>query len=182
MLSIRTALHVLALPALLLLGLATTAQAQALDDTWFKVKATTKGVTIHEDGTIKQQEGASTHYVHLTWTDASYAMQVWSEVDKDVWQLASSTGSQVEAGNPHCVFTDVEITFGGEEGRWVAGFLTACIYVKLDKQGHLKNATFKTLGGEAVDGTLDGEHEYRGSLRVTGKLAKPEQLPFTPKS
>ena len=180
MIRIHGVLKSLALSGLVLCGLAAGARAQSLDDTWFKVKATTKGVTIHEDGTIKPQAGAATQYVHLAWEGENYQIQVWSEVAVDVWELVKTTSSPVEAGNPHCVFTDVEITFAGEDGRWIAGWLTACIYVKLDKQGHLKSANLKTLGGETTDGTLDGTHDFRGSLKVTGKLVKPEKLPFSP--
>ena len=181
MIRIQGAFRTLALSTLVLFGLAAGARAQVLDGTWFKLKATTKGVTIYQDGTLKKQAGSATQYVNFEWVEDSYVAHIWSQVAPGVWNLVATTEPMTtEAGNPHHVYTDVEVTFEGEDGRWIRGWLTFCIWLKLDKQGDLKSANFTTLGGETVDGSLDGTHDYRGSLKVTGKKVNGNKLPFSP--
>ena len=61
----------------------------------------------------------------------------------------------------------------GFDGYWSAEFK-----VKLDKEGALKSASIKSLGGTVVEGGVEDGRDYGGGFTVKGKLIPPSKLPF----
>jgi hypothetical protein len=188
----------LALPAfLLLLAGSAAAQDATLDGLWFKLKIKIKGQTAVPDLEAPHKVTLTqTAYLHLTlapadsagdgefpdYTATEYFYELWTETAPDEWAPTYSDTEMLETASPtNFFFSDIALNVNFLGGALVDTFLTAAITVKLDMEGAFKSATFKSLGGEAWQGTTDGTDALRGGITITGKTIAVDKLPFTPK-
>ena len=193
----RTILPVLALMASAFLTPAP--RAQALDGTWFKVTLNLRGGA--GDGSeLSNAKAKVLAYVFMQPSapaDGGLATQgyqgaVWSEVTPGAWSQVSimefTTLGADEAGmvGPTSGADDagVEIvaalTSTGGDGPvdFVSVHFTARLKIKLDKEGALKKASFKSFGAVLPEG-FDGSTYLFGGGTVKGQSIDPSKLPFS---
>jgi hypothetical protein len=168
----------LALPLLLN---PTVAGIHALDQTWYKLAVSANGYTIDSTtDVLKKRAFKTTAYMNVEWTGTEYAFHIFTNTGTataPVWDANYDDFFSTEGAN-ESLATDVYMDFPVANGD-VGGFLTFLISVKKDASGAVKSVSLTSLGGEAVDGNLDGD-EFRGGLSVRATYTTPAKLPFTP--
>ena len=181
--------------AALALGLALTfaapTQAQVLNDTWFVLKVSGKGYLIDDgSGEATKTKFKTTAYMHVLSEPValkaagdppsqSYDIFIWTQVDGE-WDVSYS-GSWELFGTDDLLFVaDVDPAFYTGPTSYFAGYHTAEIKNKFDKEGHLKKSTYKSLGAELIEGTETGAESAIGGYSIKGKSIDPSKLPFDP--
>ena len=175
---------VLGLSLVVLLGARAQAQSELLHDTWMKVKVQVKGFTALEDGSLKKGAAKTVAYLHFLPPEvegvADLQFQIWCEVEPGSWEPVDE-GDMSTLGSGDLLFLDIFMGFVAPDGAFFGGYHTGTIKVKTDKSGEtLKKATMKTLGGECIDASLDGQFPFGGSLKVSGSTIPASKLPFNP--
>lgn len=168
---------------------ATSAQAELLTDVWLKVTLVSKGVQVEADGALKKTSSKSVHYLYFAGpvpdeggafeTELQY--QLWSETSPGQFEMTTSS-TVTMTGSGDLLYRDWYDDFGLPNGSTIGGYDTGMVKIKTDKQGNLKKVALKTFGGEIVDGSVDGTHEYGGSKQLSGKSIPESKLPFTPET
>jgi len=186
------------IPAVLATGLLLSAvapvRAQVLDDVWLQIKASGKGFVV-DDGTGEaiKASAKSTVYMHLIYatpTDGgdggppgqNYDYEVWGETTPGVWEVFDGGSFFAFGTNEHLFISDVEFYYPVGEIDAFGGYQTAEFKNKLDDKGGLKKCSYKTLGAELIEGTVDGAGTGVGGYKATGKSIDPSKLPFKPLS
>jgi ABC-type phosphate transport system substrate-binding protein len=77
----------LAITGLVLSAFSSTASAQVLDNTWFKILVVTKGYSVGSMGDVRRAGAKAFVYMYVTWNDDD------SEYNSDVWSETSDGGS-----------------------------------------------------------------------------------------
>ncbi len=184
--------------------LAPTSSAQALDNLWFKVTASVKGGAAL-GGNVDNIKGKVVAYVFVTAdkdmlaegggvATTPYDATVISEVEPDNWQLVDAF-SFLTVGNDERVMvgpslggaddgismvmelTSDPVPTEGSPTEFVRVVFTAKTKIKTDKEGAVKKASFKSLGGVVPNGISEGETLF-GGAKLTGKSVDPSKLPF----
>jgi hypothetical protein len=179
--------------ALLLAGPAVGARAQelSLDDTWYRLSLKAVGNRVDPDS-LQVQPGqlSAKAYLHLALAEApadgapsgfTYAWELWTRQDGGVWALSDSgQHTFVGAGSGRQLAIDLAWHVQLSDGRFFDARAVLRFDPKLDKQGFLKRAKVRELGGEVLDGTTDGSNLLVGRLNVAGHDVGPGKLPFDP--
>jgi hypothetical protein len=181
--------------------LAPQSRAQALDGLWFKVTASVKGSGATDTGDVFNIKGKVVAYMFVALDDFKpeggvatnlYSGAIYSEVTPDSWQQVSSTafltlgtGENVMVGptlgaDDDGVELPMALTNDGGEGvlDFVRLRFTAKIKVKLDGDGVVKKASFKSYGAVLPEGFSEGEMLFGGG-KISGKNIDPSKLPFS---
>ena len=180
--------------AALALGLALTfaapTQAQVLDDTWYVLKVSGKGYLIDDvSGEATKAKFKTTAYMYLSFgagdsvgdgpPSQTYEVAIWTQVDGE-WDV-SYAGEWGLFGTDDLLFVaDQDPEFATGPTSYFAGYHTAEIKNKFDKEGHLKKSTYKSLGAELIEGTETGAESAIGGYSIKGKSIDPSKLPFDP--
>ena len=171
-------------------ALARGAAAQELVGTWFKLTVKASGYSVDPVAeTTKKAKVKVVAYLQLTTVPADgsslpgdpYGFELWCETSPDVWEVVDSSSVTLETVDGINYFlTDFDLASVNVAGQAIDGYCTDLIKVKRDKEGNIKSASYKTLGGEALDGTTNGDDSLRGGQTRSGKMVPVEKLPFTP--
>jgi len=175
---------VLGFALVLLLGVRAPAQAEILYGSWMKLKVQVKGMQVEDDGSLKKGSSKSVSYMQFLPLEAEggsgFGYNIWSETSPGTWEIVDG-GEYGGPGDPDLLCIDWFMGFTDAKGAFYGGYMVCTIKIKTDKEGALKSATLKTLGGECTDASLDGEHLFGGSIKVSGKTVPESKLPFSVK-
>ncbi len=159
------------------------ARAQLMDGQWFKLKVSSKGYSVdaaNGDALVKSSF-KTTVYMQLVFATDHYDFSIWTETAPGLWAETFTDAFFPLLGANESLLSDAFFSIDHQDGGFLEGFLTGRFIIKKDAQGGFVSATFKSLGGEAVDfSTLDGVDDYRGGLKISGKTVPGSLLPFTP--
>jgi len=181
------------------LALGPATSAQVMDGVWFKLTISAKGVGIEPDGSVVKAKQKFVSYMFVSnfrpeageggSPSAGYSFQIFHEAAPGVW-LGDVSGNMLVLG-PNEEFLDtLQTTFygpdavgggGGKEGAAHTGFdgvFNGEFKIKTDARGQFKSASFKSLGGVAPEGAVDGDTSFAGGFTVKGKSVAQESLPF----
>lgn len=188
-----------ALLAAVALAVTPAADAQILDGTWFKVTARMKGQAVEEDGSTSPANAKGVFYVNFEENPIIEGEDGSIVYDVDVVAVLDGNAFLTDSTRMATIGADEQLMVGAELGnesdgvRWttrVPGkesdpflqmLFLAQVKVKRDKEGALKSARFKSVGGTvpyAVFGIGPTLRDAFGSVKLSGKLVKVEDLPF----
>lgn len=185
--------HLPCAAALLLLALLAGpagAQALPLDGVWFRLSLRAAGNRV-DPGTLEVSQARlkAKAYLRLSLVEApdgalpgfTYAWELWTRQDGDTWAV-SDAGQQafVGAGSGRQLAIDLPLHVQLSGGRYFDARAVLRFDPRLNKQGLLKSARVRELGGEVVAGTTDGTDLLVGRLDVAGHDVPPGKLPFEP--
>lgn len=188
--ALRFATRLLVLP--LVLGLASPASAQILDDTWLKLKVIGKGYLVdNETGEATKRTFKAVGFLHLVAQveDAPAALggPPSQSYDYDLWMLFDDEWSITDSGTFNMFGTDELLFIADEDPNYATGkianfggYQAAEFKNKLGKKGELKSCTYKTLGAELITGTETGAEQAVGGYKAQGKSIDVSKLPFDP--
>lgn len=188
----RTMPRLLCLPVVLAaLSAGARAQELPLDGVWFRLSLRAIGNRV-DTATLQVKPGKlkAKAFLHLTLVEAAadgapsgftYAWELWTRQDGGVW-AASDSGQQafVGAGSGRQLAIDLPLHVQLAEGRFFDARAVLRFDPQLDKQGFLKQARVRELGGEVLDGSTDGSNLLVGRLDLAGHDVAPGRLPFDP--
>ena len=180
-----------AFAGLLLLAAAAPASAQLLplDGQWFKLKVHAVGRSVDAGNLLLHKDSLkSTVFLHLALaetdggTGVTYDWQLWTKQDGNVWaQSDAGTQAFLGSGSGDQLAVDLPLDLQLTDGRFLQGRATLLFNLKLKKKnGKLKKAVVRTLGGETVDGSANGTDTFVGGFSLKGHDVKVGKLPFTP--
>ena len=178
----------LVLPALLLLLAApVTAQVVPLDGQWFKLSVRAQGRTVNPNLTLKKGSLKTKCFLHLTHvattaTGVTYDWELWTKQDGNVW-APSGTGQHnfigAAAGDQLAANLPLELVLA--DGKSLSVRATLFFNLKVKKgTAQLKKVHVSTLGGETIDGSVNGTDPFAGGAVVKGKGVATGKLPFDP--
>jgi len=162
---------------------AASASAQALDDFWFKVTASSTGYTIDSNtGFIKKASIKTTAYMHLVWdnVNSEYDFEIYTNVGTAAspnWQSTYDDSFSTEGAN-EAIATDAYFEFN-LASNYFGGYATCLITLKKNGAGAVTGATINSLGGETVDAQIGG-NDFRGGLTIRSSKVAEAKLPFVP--
>ncbi|MCB9897510.1 MAG: hypothetical protein H6825_05870 [Planctomycetes bacterium] len=188
--------RIMAIATFVLLLLVPRAAPQSLDGAWFKVQVHGSGMVLDADGSVSPSHGKLVAYVHVDLlavgviddaTTFTYGYQVWTLGAQDEW-IPSNSGifvtpscERAMSGDPaQGIVLQVAVPVVGDGiglGSWLDVHFVAKLKVKLDKNGMLKKASFKSMGCLMPAGLIDGRTAIGGG-KVTGKTVPVSKLPF----
>jgi len=159
--------------------IASAAPAEALHNTWFELKISSKASAVDADNeTLSKETIKTTAYMYVMQDGDGYTYDIICEVDPGMWDTTTSGGSFPFA-NP----TEDNIfmqTKGWEivtpDGLSMIVALSGQFKLKL-KNGELKSASFSILGAYISESRAPQGDLY-GAVKIKGKLIDEEKLPF----
>lgn len=174
----------------LLLAAATPAAAQLvpLDGQWFRLDVHAKGRTVDDDLKFKKGSLKTKAFLFLALapddgapSGFTFNWELWTKQNGKVWAL-SDTGTQTFIGpaNGDQLAVDMPMLLTLASGKFISARATMLFDLKFKKNGTLKKAKVRVLGGETIDGSANGADPFYGDFRATGHKVKESSLPFTP--
>jgi len=159
---------------------ASTASAQALDDTWFKVDMSFKGEAVDtDDSSISKLSIKTSGYLYIYDTGAAYETQIFSEVDEGVWNVTGGGTIPPEFITDDEIFMPIQSwVFITPDPTQLAASLSGKFKVKLNKDDSLKKATFSTQGATVLPLPFTPENDILfGKIKVKVKMIDVDDLP-----
>lgn len=176
------------------------ADAQLLDNTWFKVRVSVAGTTVSPEPELEtgKLKAKGEFYVSITsglggGDDGStpYSFSVISELPDGNF-VVSDSGMLATLGEGEQLMVGSELGDGAGGVRWsmrlpkhedlfLQLLFMAKLKIKLNAKDELKSARFKSFTGSVpfgVNGLGDGQSSFFGNARLSGKLVAAEDLPF----
>jgi hypothetical protein len=182
---------------LLAAGRSSSAQLVPLDDVWFRLGVRASGFAVDPGTLAMRKAGVGTKaFLRLRLgklgpggappNGVLYDFEVWTRQDggrgePPQWALSDSGQHQFigpAAGDQLAV--DLPLSLLLTNGRFVDGRGVFRVELRLDQQGSLRRARLRTLGGETIDGSTDGQNVLAGRLVLAGKAIPANKLPFEP--
>lgn len=180
---------------LLALSFAPDAGAQALDNTWYKVKVKAKGAILRADGEVDKAKAKTVFYVLLELNDeegtvggATYNYGLVIETSPGIFTPTSlgqlrteGVGEPVMLGEelgPAAAGIHWQIVLPDENGTTLQLHFVARVKTSFTKKGELRKASFKSIGGIIPSGTTAGDNVI-GVFKLRAKLIAEEDLPFS---
>ena len=164
---------------LVLSAFSSTASAQLLDNTWFKILVVTKGYSLDSMGDVRKSGAKAFVYMYVTWNDgeSEYNCDVWSETSDGVWEVTTNSSFNMEKNG---------VLFLPDNGWNIATpnatfhfYQTSVIWLRSFADS-LRSASFRSLGAEVNSGTLDDGSSFYGGALLVGASVPASRIPFEP--
>jgi hypothetical protein len=174
-----------------------------LNDTWWKLKVSCKGYTVHNlSGATEKETLKFTAYMQLLANKFDvgdgggggfplYTYSMWLEDSDGIWLPSYSntlyvTGTSDEGDETLSVNSFIGFIRSSFQ---VASSHSGRFTIKKDSEGVLKSAKFKTIGSELIDSVIVPEVillgdpvmlDLYGEMTISGSTVDVEKLPFNP--
>jgi hypothetical protein len=167
------------LMALLILGGVSvpSAQAQALNNVWLKLKVNVKGFSVDSTtGKYRKSNGGGPGYLHFAWDIDHYDIDVWTRID-GVWTNAYNTTANTNHPGENFI-ADFRLRFFGDTSEDYIDTAHTPLIKYTYKQGALRKVTYQGTG-EIMGGEVGG-NDFYGYFNIQGISVDPSKLPFAP--